>query len=71
MWQLSPAFMQLPGAADIITAAPKQELLSAEGIRQSSRLIVYIVIVIVIVIFIIIIVVVIVMIIIIVPIRGA
>lgn len=69
MWQLSPAFMQLPGAADIITAAPKQELLSAEGIRQSSRLIVYIVIVIFI--FIIIIVVVIVMIIIIVPIRGA
>ena len=67
MWQLSPAFMQLPGAADIITAAPKQELLSAEGIRQSSRLIVYIVIVIVIII----IVVVIVMIIIIVPIRGA
>ena len=65
MWQLSQAFMQLPGAADIITAAPKQELLSAEGIRQSSRLIVYIVIVI----FIFIIVVVIVM--IIVPIRGA
>lgn len=59
--------MQLPGAADIITAAPKQELLSAGGIRQSSRLIVYIVIVI----FIFIIVVVIVMIIIIVPIRGA
>lgn len=69
MWQLSQAFMQLPGAADIITTAPKQELLSAEGIRQSSRLIVYIVIVIFI--FIIIIVVVIVMIIIIVPIRGA